>query len=72
MSETIDMTPTWKSLLPAIIAAIEHGTPKGRRIALEELERMAYAADLAVELQKKLGENHLIAIDALKTVPESA
>lgn len=42
---TIDATPTWAAILPMLRAAIENGTPEGRRIAWEELARMAQAAD---------------------------
>lgn len=43
---TIDCTPTWRAILPMLRAAVENGTPEGRRIAWEELARMADAADL--------------------------
>lgn len=42
---TIDATPTWRAILPIILTALEIGTPEGKRIAKEELERMADAAD---------------------------
>lgn len=42
---TIDMTPTWKSLLPIFRAVMEDGTESGKKIAWEELARMAEAAD---------------------------
>lgn len=42
---TIDATPTWAAVLPLLRAAIENGTAEGRRIAWEELARMAEAAD---------------------------
>lgn len=41
----IDATPTWAAVLPMLRAAVENGTPEGRRIAWEELARMAEAAD---------------------------
>lgn len=43
--KTIDITPTWKSILPILIAGIKDGTCEGRQIAIEELARMAEAAD---------------------------
>lgn len=43
--KTIDCTPTWAAVLPLLRAAIENGTPEGRRIAWGELSRMAEAAD---------------------------
>lgn len=42
---TIDMTPTWSALLPMFVAALQHGSDEGRKIAREELQRMAQAAD---------------------------
>lgn len=42
----IDMTPTWRGILPILLAALEDGTPEGKRIAREEIQRMADAADL--------------------------
>ncbi|AKF13608.1 hypothetical protein PHIN3_345 [Sinorhizobium phage phiN3] len=43
---TIDMTPTWEAILPALIVAVENGTALGRKIATEELRRMAKLADM--------------------------
>ncbi len=45
-TETIDMTPTWSQIVPAFVAALQHGTGDGPRAAREELARMAEAADL--------------------------
>lgn len=42
---TIDLTPTWRATVPVIVAAIENGTPEGRRLAVEELYRMADHCD---------------------------
>ncbi|QQV57834.1 hypothetical protein JK151_20620 (plasmid) [Ralstonia syzygii subsp. celebesensis] len=39
------MKPTWASLLHVYIAVLEDGNAEGRRIAQEELARMAAAAD---------------------------
>lgn len=41
----IDATPTWKGIMPALIAVIENGTSEGRENAVEELMRLACAAD---------------------------
>lgn len=41
----IDVTPTWSGILPALLFALDAGTPEGRKIAREELARMARAAD---------------------------
>lgn len=53
---TIDATPTWAAVLPMLRAAIENGTPEGRRIAWEELARMATIAGSYVAAQKALRE----------------
>lgn len=50
--ETIDLTPTWAAVLPILLAAVEDGTAEGRKIAREELARMAGLADKYVELMK--------------------
>ena len=50
--ETIDLTPTWAAVLPALLAVIEDGTDEGRKMAREELARMAQAADKYNELMK--------------------
>lgn len=42
---TIDMTPTWAGILPALRALIENSNAEGRRTAWAELERMAALAD---------------------------
>lgn len=42
-TETIDMTPTWRDLVPLLVAMAEN--PNTQRTALEELARMADAAD---------------------------
>lgn len=47
---TIDLTPTWRGILPALLAAMTDGTAEGRRIAREELTRMAALADERNEL----------------------
>jgi hypothetical protein len=51
--ETIELTPTWQGVLPILLAALEDGTKEGKRIAREELRRMAEAADKFNELNKK-------------------
>jgi len=42
---TIDLTPTWQGVLPILIGALEDGTNEGKKLAREELRRMAKAAD---------------------------
>ncbi|CAH0444300.1 hypothetical protein LMG10661_00779 [Ralstonia syzygii subsp. syzygii] len=43
--KTITIKPTWASLLGVYLAVLEDGNAEGRRIAREELLRMAQAAD---------------------------
>lgn len=43
--KTIDLTPTWESLIPVFVAAIQDGTPAGRAAAIGELTRLAVFAD---------------------------
>lgn len=50
---TVDITPTWRACLPVFLLAYEGGTPEGRKLALEELRRMADAADEAVADAKR-------------------
>lgn len=40
---TVDLTPTWSELVPLLAAMIQ--TPETRVTALEEMRRMAEAAD---------------------------
>lgn len=44
-SGTISIKMTWKGCLPILLEAYANGTDKGRAMALEELQRMAEAAD---------------------------
>lgn len=42
---TLDLTPTWQSLLPALLAVIEDGSGEGRKEAIGQLKEMARGAD---------------------------
>lgn len=43
---TIDLTPTWRGLLPALVeVAVRGETPESRRVAMGELYRLADLAD---------------------------
>ncbi|CAB4198812.1 hypothetical protein UFOVP1324_39 [uncultured Caudovirales phage] len=46
---TVDCAPTWASILPVLMAALEYGTPAGKSMARTELERMAKLADAYVK-----------------------
>lgn len=52
MTETIDATPSWSGILPALIAALRNGSPTGQAIAEAELKRMADLADRYVSCSK--------------------
>ena len=56
--EIIDMTPTWSATVAIMIAALESGTPAGKRAAREELGRMARIMDQLVEQQKRAQAAH--------------
>lgn len=48
----IDCTPSWKAILPTLLALIEMGSAEGKVAAKEELARMARLADLYVAEHK--------------------
>lgn len=48
-SQTIDLTPKWKDILPILLA----GAERKLKVSLDELYRMAELADEYVELIKK-------------------
>jgi len=49
-STTIDITPTWREVLPALLALVEN--PITRQDGIDELVRMAGAADRYISLAK--------------------
>lgn len=51
--EVIEITPTWRSVLQPILVLLEIGTFEGKKIAIEELERMADLADRYVAEKSK-------------------
>jgi hypothetical protein len=50
-TKTIDLTPTWRGILPALLAIFEHGD---RQTALDELAKMANLADRYNEMVSKV------------------
>ena len=42
--KTIDLTPTWAEILPALLLLLSNGTLEGRETAERELRRMAALA----------------------------
>ena len=51
-TETIDLTPTWRGILPALLALLEN--PTTHRDALDELTKMAALADRYNEMVSKV------------------
>lgn len=46
MAKTIDMTPTWRALLPALVEVAARGTSvEGRKEAMDALYQLADAVD---------------------------
>jgi len=52
--KTIDLTPTWSDILPAMLAVIQNpdAPQESRTVMFEELGRMAKLADRYVAFQK--------------------
>ena len=51
-SKTVDLTPTWQGILPALLDLVRSDNYKTREIAERELHRMAGLADGFVEAQR--------------------
>ena len=45
MTQTIDMTPTFEQAVNMCIVALENGTPEGKQMAREELQRYGRELD---------------------------
>ena len=50
--KTVDLTPTWSGILPALLDLVRSDNYKTREIAERELRRMAGLADGYVEAQR--------------------
>lgn len=61
--QTIDMTPTWAGMLPAMRALIENGSAEGRRVAWAELEKAARLADERNHMARSFAELREILAD---------
>lgn len=55
--QSLDMTPTWAGLLPALVAILKDGTGEGPAIAQAELARLCAFADSAIAEQKAAKAN---------------
>ena len=51
-SKTVDVTPTWQGILPALLTLLQSENPKSRDLAESELRRMAGLADGYIESLK--------------------
>lgn len=68
--ETIDVTPTWLSLVSTFVALIEAGNAEGRRTAIEEMARCAKIADIHVASHLALTKQLAAVRECLATVAE--
>lgn len=56
---TIDITPTWRALLPALVHVAVKGTPEGSKIAMDSLYQLADAVDsMNAEAKESWKRNH--------------
>lgn len=56
MSERVVITETWESLLPVMLEVIKHGSFKSQHALTEEFKKMARAADLWNEHERRQHE----------------
>ncbi len=54
--ESIDITPTWAGVVPALLEAYASATPMKREDIRAEFLKMAKAADLYIQLPNPLKE----------------
>ena len=62
-TETIDITPTWSSLLPYMLEVYVDGSDESKKIMRDNMKRMAYAADLLVEQEKEKAKQTTLDVD---------
>lgn len=52
--DTVDITPSWEGVLPIYLAVIENSSsPHARKVAMDELRRMAKLADAYIASVRK-------------------
>ena len=49
---TISIEPKWKDLLPLFIDWLERGKPEQKKLAIDELKKMAVVCDQVREMEK--------------------
>lgn len=54
--DMIDLAPRWRTLVPILLSAIEHGTEHGRSNARRSLRNLAEEADSSRQLQLRTRE----------------
>ena len=52
-TQTVDVTPTWQGIRPALLTLLQSDNHKSRQVAESELRRMAGLADGYVGLSKE-------------------
>jgi hypothetical protein len=66
---------TWVASLAAMLAVFESGTPKGRSLAKQNLQRMAELADLAVDavktVERIVTDDHVRGTDICAVITEA-
>ena len=50
--DTINITPTWRVAVSICLAALENGTPEGKKLAKNELYRLADLMDTLVATKR--------------------
>lgn len=55
---TIDLTPTWTAVMPALCCTLENGTPEGKKLAREELMDLAKKVDEMNAKSKEQPKGH--------------
>lgn len=55
--ETVEIKHTWEQIIGVLLRILEDGDEQGKKIAREEIIRMAKVADLAIELATNKANN---------------
>lgn len=55
--ETIEIKHSWEQIVGVLLRILEDGDEQGKKIAREEITRMAKVADLAIELATNKANN---------------
>lgn len=62
-TETIDITPSWESLLPYMLAIYVDGSEESREQIASNFKRMAVAADIGVHYIKQQEKQTKLEVD---------